>query len=231
MEIELGQCDFSKMREIETARQCRNSSVEILRFIFMFLIVLLHVYAHGTGLDAARIYTWGKETSTVPHLFLFCLGKVGVTGFMFVSGFYGMRARCHKIAQLILICLFYQIVLTPFGKTACHAYLHPFDGWWFVSVYLFIMVLSPLIEIGISCISRKTFRNIVIAMLGYTYFAQALVNPDARDAVLLLTIYIAARYCKLVIWKSLQIGGGICPCPLRRNIRTFAIHALPDISL
>lgn len=196
----------------------RNSSVELLRFVFMYLIVLLHVYGHGSGLDYERIYCWGASPETMPHLFLFSLGKIGVTGFMFISGYYGIRTNRYKVLDLILIPLFYLIVLMPIGNGSGKLLLlHPFDGWWFIGVYLFIMLLAPLIETGIKNVSRTTFRNIIFALLAYTYFAQAINSPNSRDAILLLTIYLAARCFKL--WVCDKRGGG-------KTIRHAGISAL-----
>ncbi len=179
-------------------KQPRNTSIELLRFAFMFLIVLLHVYAHGTEHDYQQIYDWGKNMDTAFHLSLFSIGKIGVTGFMFISGYYGIHTNCHKVIDLILITLFYLLVLSPVEQGfEIFLYLHPFDGWWFVSSYLFIMFIAPLIEIGIKTVSQTTFRYIVIAALVYTYFAQALCAANSHDAVFLLTIYLAARYFKL----------------------------------
>lgn len=185
----------------------RNSSVELLRFVFMYLIVLLHVYGHGSGLDYERIYRWGASPETMPHLFFFSLGKIGVTGFMFISGYYGIRANRYRVLDLVLIPLFYLIVLMPVGNGSGKLLLlHPFDGWWFISAYLFIMLLAPLIEEGLKNVSRTTFRNIVLALLAYTYFAKAVSSPNSRDVVLLLTIYLAARYFKLNMRGKLTGG-------------------------
>lgn len=132
---------------VQPVTKQRNSSVEILRFTFMFLIVLLHVYAHGSGLDYEKIYHWGACSYNMSHLLIFSLGKIGVTGFMFISGYYGIRTSRHKIFDMILILLFYLILLTPIGNgNKLLLFLHPFDGWWFISAYLFIMFLAPLIE-------------------------------------------------------------------------------------
>lgn len=192
------------------ATKCRNSSVELLRFGFMYLIVLLHVYGHGSGLDYEMIYNWGTEINTMPHLFLFSLGKIGVTGFMFISGYYGIRTNRNRILDMIIIPLFYLIVLMPIGKGCGKLLLlHPFDGWWFISAYVFIMLLAPIIETGIKNISSTTFRNVVFALLVYTYFAKAISSPNSRDVVLLLTIYLAARYFKLECCKYLHGGGRI----------------------
>ncbi|MGM9779967.1 MAG: hypothetical protein ACI3ZD_16780, partial [Prevotella sp.] len=66
----------------------RNSSIELLRLWFMLMIVTLHAYAHGSGLDYDYLYSLGSDWATAHHLGLFSLGKCGVTGFMFISGYY-----------------------------------------------------------------------------------------------------------------------------------------------
>ena len=211
---------------METVKAPRNTSVELLRFAFMYLILLIHVYGHGTGLDYERIYLWGANPGTAPHLALFSLGKIGVTGFMFISGYYGIHATRGKAVDLILTTLFWLLVLTPigggFGKLL---YLHPFDGWWFVSVYLFIMLLAPVIETGIKTIPRQTFRNIVIAMLAYTYIAQTLCQANSHDAVLLLTIYLAARYFRLHLSVKICKRGGV------RRLRAAGIGSMLALML
>lgn len=52
------------------SRSVRNSSVELLRFFFMFMIVIGHAYVHGTHVDYPFIYSWAMEWSTAPHLSL-----------------------------------------------------------------------------------------------------------------------------------------------------------------
>lgn len=206
---------------MESHKPIRNTSVELLRFAFMFLIVLLHVYTHGSDLDYESIYSMGNDLGMALHLSLFCLCKIGVTGFMFISGYYGIRASQHKIIDLILITFFYLVLLTPFGdNVSVLLFLHPFDGWWFVSAYLFIVFLSPLIEIGIKNISKQTFRNVVIATLLYTYFAKALGAQNSHDAVFLLTIYLAARYYRLYLSVKFNELDG------RKSLRIIGISSV-----
>lgn len=188
----------------------RNSSVELLRFIFMYFIVLLHVYGHGTGLNYGLIYNWGTDIDTAFHLSLFSLGKIGVSGFMFISGYYGIHTTRHKVIDLILVTLFYLCVLSPIGNgVRVLSFFHPFDGWWFVSAYLFIMLLAPLIEMGIKALPQRTFRTIVIAALIYTYFAKALSFANSHDAVFLLTVYLVARYFRLHTSVKFSKSGGV----------------------
>jgi peptidoglycan/LPS O-acetylase OafA/YrhL len=64
----------------------RNISIEGLRIVFMLFIVVLHGYYHGIN-NLSEIYAWGKEPSMSIHLVMFTLCNLGVTGFMFISGY------------------------------------------------------------------------------------------------------------------------------------------------
>lgn len=154
-------------------------------------------------LDYESIYKWGASIQTAPHLMLFSFCKVGVTGFMFISGYYGIRMNKSKWIAMLIMLIFYGVILTVvIGEktpvTIVNAIIRPFDTWWwYVSCYLFICILSPLIEKGISMIDRTTFRNVVIAAIVYTYFIRFMGVQNDHDVRLLLTIYLTARYLKI----------------------------------
>lgn len=175
----------------------RNSSVEILRFLFMFSIVLLHVYGHGSHLNYEWIYSLGSSFQTAHHLAIFSFCKIGVTGFMFISGYYGIRMNRKKLITIVLLLIFYAALLLYFNGGGILLILHPFDGWWYVSCYIFICIMSPLIEDSITRIGKQDFRYIVITLLAYTYFAHFIGMNNDRDVSFLLTIYITARYLKI----------------------------------
>ena len=88
----------------------RNTSIEILRILFMLLILIGHVYAHGSNLDYQLIYSYAGHLDTFWHTSMFSLCKIGVTGFIFISGFYGIKFNLKKL----LILFFYIIVLLYF---------------------------------------------------------------------------------------------------------------------
>ena len=179
---------------VKTRKTKRNSTVELLRIVFMLLIVMLHVYGHGMGDNMSAIYAWGCHSDMYIHLALFVLGKLGVTGFMFISGYYGMRFNLHRFAEMLFMLLFYAI-LTNDG-TGREQLLHPWDIWWFLSCYLFIFVMSPIISKGLESIDKKQFTLITACLLIYIYVGHFLSARNEHSLDLLLTIYIAGRYVK-----------------------------------
>lgn len=174
--------------------------MELLRFFFMFCIVIDHIYGHGSGLSYEWLYGLGRNWATAPHLAIFNIGKIGVTGFMFISGYYGIRINRNKITHLLIITTTYAVVLDAiYGFTLHEAIndLHAFDLWWFVKDYLFVCLLAPFIEIGIKKVSRHTFQMAIAGILFVTYFSHLLSFDNSHDLTMLLSIYLIARYLKI----------------------------------
>ena len=178
----------------------RNTNIELLRIIFMSLILTLHVYGHGSRLNYEWIYGLGTDWATAWNLSLFSLGKIGVTGFIFISGYFGIKTNRKNIIHLLTITFFYALI---FYISFRHYHLREiiylvfaFDFWWFVSCYFFIMLLAPFIEEGIKKISEQKFLLLLSGMFFYTYVMRFYNKANSHDIILLLSVYMGARYLK-----------------------------------
>ena len=72
-----------------------------------------------------------------------------------------------------------------------------FDLWWFVSSYMVLLLISPILNKGIEMINRQQHRLIVAGLLIYTYILGYFNWANSRDFVFLFTIYMVARYIRL----------------------------------
>lgn len=100
----------------------RNSSVEILRFLLMLLIIVWHSLVHGVGLTSiGNIPDFG--ISYLPTLIICSIAAVAVDCFMLISGYFGIRFSWKGLANLVFSCLFYSvgisIVLGKFTPPIC----------------------------------------------------------------------------------------------------------------
>ena len=179
----------------------RNSSVELLRLAAMFGIVIIHAFGHGSGLDYEWIYSLSEHPETFGHSVLISLGEAGVTIFMFISGWYGIRVSARKVITMITMLMFYVILTSLFAGSSIKgislSLLHPWDGWWFVQSYIIVWILSPFIEAGIEKLTEKQMRIVVLCLMFYTYIGHFLVFKMDQNTDLLLTIYVVARYLKI----------------------------------
>ncbi|MDE7407388.1 MAG: acyltransferase family protein, partial [Muribaculaceae bacterium] len=212
-----------------TAKSQRNYAVEYLRYAFMITIVIIHYIGH-------ICYPDGPHPSSPTHFIsyeldmgILSLCSIGVTGFMFISGFYGIHFKINRLVDLWLQCAFYLLILAiicsywllPVGRlTAFHNVINsimPFTHgpWWFVSCYAIIYILSPILNYAIERIDQITFRNITIALALLLYVGMFTTAQLATQLILLLFIYISARYIRLYT-----------PCWLEHNkVTIFIISA------
>lgn len=178
----------------------RNSSIELFRFFSMVGIVIYHCILWGTNKNYNYIYGLGTDWHTASHLSLYSLGNVGVTSFMFLSGWFGIKLNWGKIVDIIMMLLFYLIIVRYWAGVSILKIiglsLHPWDGWWFVRCYLFICILSPIINYGIERISKRSFTIVIVFVTIYTYFGHALALKSEMNIDLLLSIFLWGRYLK-----------------------------------
>ena len=180
----------------------RNSSVEILRMVFMAGIVFLHAYYHGSCANIDWIYGLGTSSDSSYQLMLYSLSRLGVTGFMFISGYYGIRMNAFRLYRLLsMVALYWIVTSIASGKFGIGGLvkdvIHAWDMWWFVASYFMICILSPLINDGIERISKNTFSFVILGIVLYTYIGHFIMGMDSHDTDLLLSIYLIARYLRL----------------------------------
>lgn len=175
----------------------RNSTVELLRFFFMLSIVLLHVYGHGSHLNYRWIYSLGDNCDTAIHLALYSLCKLGVTGFMFISGYYGIRMDKIKLLKLVVTSFLYFVGLQMIlGGRGWQLVMHPWDAWWYIGGYFIIILLSPMVELAYKHLEKKMLILVISGFVFMTYAIGFVSGSNSHDLMLLLTIYLVAMHVR-----------------------------------
>lgn len=167
----------------------RWQSIELLRIVLMTLIVFGHILGHGLGDTTVEL---GERTVSLSPLYFY-----HVDAFVFISGYFGIHLKWKKFLLLIskmfvysfvAICL--AVLLKPELMMSMSDIIHnvyPISacGWWFMSEYLFLMLLSPIINAGMERLDKRQ-ATILVGILYLSWFR--------CTYVLLLFIYILGRY-------------------------------------
>lgn len=167
----------------------REQSIELLRIVLMTLIVFGHILGHGLGDTKVEL---GERTVSLFPLYFY-----HVDAFVFISGYFGIHLKWKKFLLLISKMVVYSFVaiglavlLKPELKISMSDIIHnvyPISAcdWWFMSEYLFLMLLSPIINAGMEKLNKRQ-ATILILVLYLSWFR--------CTSVLLLFIYILGRY-------------------------------------
>ena len=171
----------------------------------MLLIVLLHIMQFGYD---ENIIISSRDTDSYIQLIIMMLGKLGVPGFVFITGYYGVRFKWNRAVSLWLQTTFYAL-LSIIGMvlianvfsfyTFINCFIALFDGpWWFISDYFILMLLSIFLNKGIESADKKTFSFVIIFMVFILYGVMWFHGKySAMSLLLFIFVYITGRYIAL----------------------------------
>ena len=142
---------YIKISHMNTITKQRDSNMELLRIIAMFLVMLFHIdfiSLNGTN----HITPEFTPLKSFIRIFLANSTFTCVDVFVLLSGWYGMKFKYSKLGELIFQVLFFSIisyvVFAFFGITNYKLLLHVFflDAYWFVPTYLVLYISSPILN-------------------------------------------------------------------------------------
>lgn len=190
----------------------RILSVEYLRVVFISFIVLLHILWKDYG--GLHVALGDNDVNTYVQLGLTNLVSLGVTGFILISGYYGVRLKINRIVSLWLQTTMYAlasaIAVYQFGggslKSFIDAPLCLFDGgWWFVSDYVILMLFSPFLNDGLERMDKRALMFVILMLTFSMYGVQWFHARDASMPLLLFfNTYLVGRYIRLYPVKWLE---------------------------
>lgn len=182
----------------------RNISVELLRVLFMLCIVTLHSIIYRNG-GAGVLPIDGGEWPSCVRYGVLGLSHIGVSGFIFISGYYGIKFNWYKVWNIWTQALFYSVIIAilgltiwhvPFVKEALHFCMPISRSEWFVMDYVVLMLLSPFIQSGIEKISRQQFLGIILFLSLMLYVGRFFSFDAGTSFMLMLDIYLIGRYMR-----------------------------------
>ena len=208
----------------------RESNVELLRVLSMFMIVLSHFAFHGFWRGGEERYDWVVNPLNHAVLSEYCIGGVGVNLFVMISGYFLVSSQSvnwRKLFNLIGKVTFYSLLfyivaviffdVIPNAKEIINAIFPWLYGYWFVGTYLILYVLHPYINIVINTIPEKRLRYLCFLLLciwgvPYTFMG---TNFYGNEITLFVTMYTIGgyfrlwgapkKYIKIALWCSIML--------------------------
>ena len=166
---------------------CRNSSIELLRIIAMFMILMHHFIVHN-GYDV-------KQLPLGPERIFFQLvmqggGKIGVVIFFSISAWFFLdkeqtiKSNLKRVWIMERELLFWSLILLAFYlvfdqadlgmKTMVKSVMPLSMGlWWYATAYGIFLTLLPFLSEGLKALGRKKHLALSVTILviwGFTSF-------------------------------------------------------------
>lgn len=189
--------------------KARDSNMELLRIVAMFLVMIIHADFLGWGMPTS------EDVNEMPlgafaRLFIGALSVVCVNVFVMISGWYGISLTIKRISKLLLQVVFFSVLLfllfPPSGQFVDNCMKELIDicllkGYWFVGAYLLLCIMAPTLNVFAEHASKKQFKGLLIAFFIFqtifSYIANSQWWSDGYSPLTFWGLYLLARYLRL----------------------------------
>lgn len=194
-----------------TQPRVRNTGLDFLRIIAIFMVLLVHVMNRGTGVEAASLDTQGGAVLHVLMRFSQCsIDTFGmITGAIFGSGV--VRWKPSRIVKLWLqvFCYSFFFTLAVFilrpGRVDVVRLLKSAlpvatNQYWYFTQYFALFFFMPFLNKMIDALSERELRRFLLTVLAVLCLLPAIVNLDLFKLVRgtgvawLAVLYVTGAY-------------------------------------
>ena len=219
----------------------RQPKFELLRILAILLISFMH------GIKDA--YLSPLELNNIAHMMVNAVGNMGVTCFVLLSGYFSIRFRPSKFIKLWSVILAYSVIIFAVDTALAHTplaskafvkglitALTPITSntWWFVSSYVIVFMLSPLLNKASASMSRRQFQYLLAVLLIFyslapTFLFHSMSNePNGKCTQNMILAYLIGRYIALhgaPDWLQRHAGKWFLGCSLLIFAIDYALHS------
>ena len=163
----------------------RQSNIELLRLVCMFMVVLGH-FMYGGIMTRSIIYPMQSGfASFLPRLIhAFCLCAVNT--FILISGYFSIRPKEKSFINLYFTVAFYACILylihlyligSHINRWVLYNTIMPFGlwrtstDWWFIPNYLLLFIVSPILNKAIDAMTKREMQtSLILLSIAVFYF-------------------------------------------------------------
>lgn len=189
------------MAYMDNRVKIRESNYELLRLISMFMIVLYHLL----------LYIAYPFSHNIIYKSLWLPLHVAVVCFVLISGYFQIKPTIRGVIKLLmpLVIFYYPLFFIESyisGGFSAKSLLFP--PYWFIRVYLYLFLFSPVINHYIKDLNAIK-RLYLLAVLGFIAIYMAMVGDkslsDGKNLVFFIFIYVIGNTIKVYSEKIRNI--------------------------
>lgn len=199
----------------------RESNIELLRVISIFLVLVVHVNMLHKGIGIPGLDDLHSDfIPTFTRVFFISIAYICVDIFVIISGWYGIHASLRGIFKLMFMCLFLGMIgfglnLYEGGVFSMGGFIKLFFDWlfpgWFIASYMMMYILSPIVNVFVERCSERQVRYVLIAFFSLE-LVYGWIFPECGgsihtfnggySALSLIGLYVLARYLKVFVYDG-----------------------------
>lgn len=223
----------------------RNSNLELLRIVSILLIVAMHVCGYAASKGDLSI------ANTFVRYFIGSIGNLGVSCFVLISGYFGVKFSWKKLVYISLLTTVYAC-LASFcneGFTVSRDFIMmltvvPRYFNWYITCYIILMMVSGYLNFFCESLDRKSYRKLLIALFVMMSVLPMMVSATETVEIrsgqcfsYFIYTYLIGRYIRLhhdstcPLWKPSLVVAGLVLFMWMFNVATLYIPGLGQIPI
>ncbi len=158
---------------MNNSKEMRRSNIELLRIVAMLLIISFHyVYKSGYTFDVLNFNSFIVKT-------FYLFGELGVNIFFLITGYFMVDGKfsLKRLIKILLEVQFYNLLMVLVASLLglykfkrikdIFFLLFPITigKFWFVTVYVYIYILAPYLNILINNMKKDEHKRLIIIAL------------------------------------------------------------------
>jgi len=185
----------------------RDSNVELIRIIAMFLVILTHCIMHTNLINSEGIST----TNYIILQFISTITVIPNSLFILISGYYTVNSRfkLKKVLSLwgkvFLYTLIIYLIYFIIGKQNYfyESFFPIFSGqYWFITAYIALYLMSPIINSVIKKLTKNQFKYLLVLLTIFYGVIKVTFNPAGifdGAFIPVIYIYLIGAYIRLYV--------------------------------
>lgn len=196
--------ESDKRKCVKMTQQRRNSSIELLRLICILGIITMHTFG--------RFYQTATGINLLYGTLINSVFNMGVSIFMLISGYYGIKFSIEKVIKIEIMVLTYSILDAMLSYVITGRYslwelpkaVFPIATrkYWYLSVYVVFCFFSQYINLIPIKLSKRKFSQFLILLFVFfsimptiTYYE--ILGDGGKGVVNMLLVYLIGRYIRI----------------------------------
>lgn len=206
---------------LTSPRKERQSNIELLRILAMFLVLVVHAdfWANGAPTQEECLT---KVVPSITRFFIEAVSIVCVDVFVLISGWFGIRPNIKRMSSFLFQCFFFLgglyavSLIGGFGTLKFSGIMGCFGllEWnWFIKAYVGLCIFAPILNKFIDSSDEKQLRVIIFwfylfqTLYGWLFPAAKFIE-HGYSVFSFVGLYLLAQYIRRYLLKRIDATGG-----------------------
>lgn len=192
----------------------RDSNIELLRIVATLMILMVHFSGWFLSFVGIDTFWGGGKSMAVTRVMLNSVSCIGVVLFILISGYFGIHPKIRSLLNLFMCLAFFYLGtyllncwVTGDAVFQHHRVLRKLMAFshenWFIQCYLFLMLVSPMLNVFVEKGSEKELLTYIIVFVACAFYFGCVHDSTyfyfnrGYSVTTFIMIYLVGRYLRL----------------------------------